>query len=292
MKKLLCIIVALACLFTLVGCSAHGDVDNGSTWSFPHQSKSPSANRNGEINDGLNENENADDVPLPQSNRKVYYTADTYLTVEKLDESCQSVKQLLLADEYVERQETSNSYAYLVVRVKTERLDAFLTEVSKLGKQTHFSKSVVDITTQYETTEQKIATLQAELASLQSLYQQATEMKDILEITSRINEVNGMLTQLSNQKNKYDTLVDYSVVTINLRCYDYAYSQDESFGDRILEGLGVTWEVVKWFVVFFISISPLLVVVGGIVFAILMIEKKKKAKRLLLQQQEQEKKTD
>ncbi len=254
-KSFLLILVLALCLAVFVGCDAgnYDDYDDGM----------PNSPENGVLTESAHE-------------RKIYYTVNANLTVDDVAQILSQIKSQLGSGEWVQSETQEPTYASIVLRVKTQRLDEFLQSVSSMGEVSHYTKQSTDVTEQYVSNEQQIVTLSAEKTALENLLQQSTNIADTLAITERLSQINYLLQNLSNEQQQYDSLVDYSVVTVHL------YTKDavnyNSFGAKLLDGLAVTWELLQGLVVFVICAIPFGAIVVGVIFLVKLIKKGKKQK--------------
>ena len=88
-----------------------------------------------------------------------------------------------------------------------------------MGELCHVVRQEEDsdnISEQYYDTESRLVTQQTKLERLQTLLSQAETMEDIITIESAISETELEIEQLTGTLRQYDSLVDYSTVTISL----------------------------------------------------------------------------
>ncbi|MGB4180528.1 MAG: DUF4349 domain-containing protein [Bacilli bacterium] len=83
---------------------------------------------------------------------------------------------------------------------------------------------------QYQDTENKINSLLAEKDRLNELYADAS-MNDMILINQRISEIDLLLGELQGDLNRYDSLIEYSTVTLTIRASKKA--SDAPFGKRL-----------------------------------------------------------
>lgn len=108
-------------------------------------------------------------------------------------------------------------WADYTVRVPAERYDEFLLRAGELCNLTWRSESAENVTEAYYDTEGRLRTQQIKLERLQELLSRAEVMEDIITIESAISETEYQIESLSGTLRRYDALVDFATVSINLR---------------------------------------------------------------------------
>ncbi|NLT18477.1 MAG: hypothetical protein BWX72_00805 [Firmicutes bacterium ADurb.Bin080] len=227
--------------------------------------------------------------------RKIIYSADVSLNVIEFDEQIAKIKASINSDEWFDTESVSSSYAFFVVRVKTERLDTFLAVITEgiSSDAMSLEKTATDISLTYQSKEDQITALNEEKTLLTTYLEDESIVP--LDAIRRIAEINTEIARLNGELNSFDSLVDYSRVTIRLN-KTYTPSPDPSYGERAGGTLSGAWEALGKFFQFLglavIAIFPWLLVivpVGGIV--ILLIRFKKRLKPFHKVPQKQGKKT-
>ena len=174
-------------------------------------------------------------------------------------------------------------YATLVIRVPATQLDQFVDHVTGISNVTSSSETADDITLSYIATESRVNALQTEHDRLLELLEKAENMKDLLEIESRLTEVRGELERVASQLKLYDNQVNYGTITLTInevREYTVVEEEPETLWERIgsgfmnsLRAIGTFFQ--ELFVLFVVGI-PYLVLIGIIVVVIVVITKKRK----------------
>lgn len=268
MKKKLCIILVLVLLLTLVfvGCSA------GSYYPDEYPS--------GSVYDGkYNESSGAyDEIDTSESgeaspDRKIIYTASTRLTVENIKEASSAVRAKLNADEWIESSSIESSYARFVFRIKSSRLEAFLNDLEGIGEVSSTSISSDDVSLSYYNNKVRKATLEAEQTRLISLMGEAS-VSEIITINKRLSEIETELKRIEGTLKNYDSLVDYSTVTVNI--YTKTTVQKETFGSKLLDSMEGGLKFAEALVIFLLTALPFIIVIGGIVVLVIYLVKRHK----------------
>lgn len=166
--------------------------------------------------------------------RKIIYRAEATLYVRDIEQSVEEIRLLLESDEWFDSENVSENSGYLIMRVKTARLDLVLASLKDSYDVSNYNKSATDISLEYQSATNKIVSYEAERAQLIILYTNAS-LSDMITINSRIAEIDLELGDLEGTLNQFDSLVEYSQITLNIR-KNTVLSQ-LPFGTRIIDGL-------------------------------------------------------
>ncbi len=195
--------------------------------------------------------------PMPEdaaynaaSNVKLIYRADVSLQTTEFDEAVAALQELVKkCGGYFESTEISNgsyysegSYksGYYVVRVPQERYREFLDSLHEASYVVSMSESVEDIGLEYFETEGRLETLKIKEDRLQNLMREANNMSDIIELENALSDTQYQIDMYSSTLNRYDSLVDYSTVCVNLEKvvrYENGIDRDQSFLARLAQNL-------------------------------------------------------
>lgn len=193
---------------------------------------------------------NSENAAYGQENVKLIYRADVSLQTTEFDESVAALQELVKkCGGYFESTEISNgsyysegSYksGYYVVRVPQERYREFLDSLHEASYVVSMSESVEDIGLEYFETEGRLETLKIKEDRLQNLMREANNMSDIIELENALSDTQYQIDMYSSTLNRYDSLVDYSTVCVNLEKvvrYENGIDQDQSFFARLAQNL-------------------------------------------------------
>lgn len=181
----------------------------------------------------------------------------------------------------------NGGWGEFVLRIPSGRTEEFNAGVSEFGNITSQSKNGEDVTTQYYDTENRLKSLQIQQERLLALLEKAESLEDILKIETELTNVRTEIESLTTVLLKYDNLIDYTTVTVNLRQVKvYTEPVPETFGTKIAEtfkdSLEFTKEVLEGITLGIIWLAPLLVFLGivAVVVVVLVVKgKKKRAKK-------------
>ena len=153
---------------------------------------------------------------------KMIYTADLTVETTAFDDAAASLRQMVEdLGGYFESASVYNhggNYrsASYTIRVPAENFRDLLDQVGELCHVVRQEEGSDNISEQYYDVESRLVTQQTKLERLQTLLSQAETMEDIITIESAISETELAIEQLTGTLRQYDSLVDYSTVTISL----------------------------------------------------------------------------
>ena len=187
-------------------------------------------------------------------------------------------------------------YGSFIVRVPKDQYDAFLNAAGEVGHVVSLSQSSQDIGTEYFDTETHLKTQRTKQERLQTLLSQATTMEDIISLENALAEVEYQIEQLTTQLRKYDALVDYA--TIHMELQEVRRISDEpkeadALGTRVSaafsEGLtrfGEGWgNFLVWLAYHCFSLLILAILAALVIWLALRVHKKNRAYLQSLQNQ-------
>lgn len=153
--------------------------------------------------------------------RKIVYRATLHADSHDLEGYRSLVSTQLNAHfGYVESEVFTEKKLEMVLRVPSEALDDFLTALKQGGEVTYFTKTSEDITNTYTTYEARKAALEARHQRLIELIEVAETVEDIIELERERSDVESELTEIGIRLTSYDSLVDYSTVTVKVDFVD------------------------------------------------------------------------
>ena len=134
---------------------------------------------------------------------------------------------------YADYSRLSGSYT---VRVPAANYDKFLSAIGNTCHVVSLNKTTEDIGLQYSDTQMRLETVKAKQERLLALMKQATEMADIIELESAISDCQYEIDCLTSTMNRYDSLIGYSTVNIELEQVERlgsAITDEETFWQRL-----------------------------------------------------------
>ncbi len=209
-----------------------------------------------------------------QVTKKVVKTGGIEFQSDDIEADYLTIRELL--PQYQAYIENENQYKSdqridyrLTIRVPSHRYDTLYGSLASFGVRVDNKYSnIEDVTEQYYDLKTRIKNKKALEDRYVQLLDQATEVKDILEIEKNLNAVRTEIERFEGQFNYLSKQVSLS--TINLTFYEvlpYVYdaSQRKGFGARILSALNNGWQSFLSFTVALISLWPFLfLIVAGV----------------------------
>lgn len=250
--------------------------------------------------------------------RKVIKTYELNITTDSFDEHLAAI--LERAEEfkgYVQNSSVDGTKpevygdrgrnAYLTLRIPADKAEEFVNGVKGYGTLTSIYENADDITDEYFDTDTRLEVLKVQLERLESILVETDNLADVIALEERISEVMLEIEELTGTLKKYDALVYYTTVTINLgeESLKQGPAAVTTTGERISEGFSETMNGVGVFftdfAVWFVTSLPVIVILAviavGLFFLIRMCVRRSRrrnaeraAEAAVLQQQLFEKK--
>lgn len=181
---------------------------------------------------------------------KMIYTASMDVETTAFDDASAGLRQMV--EDMGGYFEQASVYNYgdgyrsgnYVIRVPSDQFQNLLTQVGELCHVVRKEESSDNISTQYYDTESRLVTQQTKLERLQTLLSQAETMEDIITIESAISDTELAIEQLTGTLRQYDSLVDFSTVTISLQeVYKLSNVEEPAttFASRLGQALASGW---------------------------------------------------
>ena len=178
-------------------------------------------------------------------------------------------------------------YGSYVIRVPRQAYDTFLSGVDGVGYVVSLNQSSEEIGEVYFDTEARLRTQQTKQTRLLALLEQAATMEDIIDLENALSEVEYQIEQYSPELRRYDSLVDYATIGVELyevrRLSDGAGTADRP-GTRIstalsegAQGAGeALGNVIVWCAYHLIALL-VLAAAAAVVLAVCLRRRKKRA---------------
>lgn len=178
-------------------------------------------------------------------------------------------------------------YGSYVIRVPRQAYDTFLSGVDGVGYVVSLNQSSEEIGEVYFDTEARLRTQQTKQTRLLALLEQAATMEDIIDLENALSEVEYQIEQYSTELRRYDSLVDYATIGVELyevrRLSDGAGTADR-LGTRIstalsegAQGAGeALGNVIVWCAYHLIALL-VLAAAAAVILAVCLRRRKKRA---------------
>lgn len=175
-----------------------------------------------------------DEQPLSSETapeRKIIYTVDVRFSVDDIQGAVTTIRDMLAESEWFDRESISARSAQFTVRVRTERLDAFMAELEDTFEHLEYTRSARDISLDYSSQETRLLAIETEIATLIAMMDLAETFAEILLINERLSSLEVERQDVQGELNRFDSLADYSEV--HLQVYERTVFERLPFGDRV-----------------------------------------------------------
>lgn len=228
---------------------------------------------------------------VPAASRKLIRTVSLSVETTDFEKLLSAIQQSVTAQGgYIQQSDISGfsisyssdrrRYAYLTVRIPSEKLDGFLSQMDQQSNIINRSENVQDITLQYSDIQSRKKSLSIEQERLWALLEKADTLEAVIALEERLSEIRYELECFESQLRTYDNQVDYSTVTIDVsEVTVFTPTVPDSVAVRIQKGfirnLENVGQSITDFIVWFISHLPalvvLFVVIGAVIFFVRLL---------------------
>lgn len=173
-------------------------------------------------------------------------------------------------------QKNDSRTAHYVLRIPQEKLKVWKEKSGTIGSVLNVSSTSENITESYYDTEAHLSALRTQRDRLLELMKKADKMADIVELEKALADVTYQIEQLTGTLRQYDSLVNFSTVTVDLYEVSKATIIDKTpvtLGEKItyqfrqsLRWMGDAGEGALVMVIGGLPILLLIAVVGGIIW--------------------------
>ena len=169
-----------------------------------------------------------DALPLSE-NRKLIRTGNIRFEVSSLAETKAAVEAWAKRfDGYVSDFSEDGRSLGMTVHIPSSAFDDAMSSSGTIGKIVSKSADSVDVTDRFYDLDSRLATRRVLLERLQSYLREAKNMKDMLDIETKINDVTAEIEQMQGQFNRLSEQIDYSEIYIEANL-PYNHAEDRGF---------------------------------------------------------------
>ncbi len=281
MKKLLAFVLAFSMLLCACGAKNAGAMRTESiAEEFYEMSDAAAPMQSAMKNDA---------APNLPAGRKWIITASVDVETDDMEKTLPViVSEVGTLGGYIENQDSYNGSVYngrryrhanLTVRIPVERLDEFEEGLSECANVVSQSRNASDVTLTYVDTQTRLEALRTEQGRLLELLAKAENMSDLLQIESRLTDVNYELERVASQLRSLDNRIDYATVNVSVsEVTEYTPAEKPGFVQRIAKGfvdnLKALWEMLQDIAVFVITNIPAICLWCAVIFGLVKLAKK------------------
>ena len=238
--------------------------------------------------------------------RKIIKIANVSAETKQFDESIKQLEALCKSTGgYIESSSvrgislnsdgsSTSRYANYTIRIPSDKFDEFNSGVHSMVNVVNSSSNVEEVTNQYYDIQSRIDVLELKKESLQKMYDNYTDYKDIDTLLSLQDKLYAVIEEIEAYKTQlrlYDNKVSYSTVHIDIReVVDYTEIEEEKtffeeIGDAFMGGCEVSLTLLEGMAIIIAAVTPvllpliILVAVPALVVIIVIISVIKKKKR-------------
>lgn len=292
---LLCLSLALVCAFTLASCEASNDFgmkDSIAEEYAPGYGEDIKLDLNG----SAIENE------ASETDRKIIKTAYVTAETKEFEDSLKLIEALCAdLDGYIQSSSTrgvslnngsNRRSADYTLRIPAESFDGFNESLGGMLNIVSSSSNADEVTSHYYDIQSRIEVLELQKASLQKMYDNYTDYKDVNSLISLQEKLFAVIEEIESYKTQlkvYDSKIAYSTVHLSVNeVVIYTENQDEkTFGDKLADAFMGGWNVFLQiceglaiaFVATFPTLAGLSIVAAIIVFICVASVKRSRKKK-------------
>ena len=180
--------------------------------------------------------ENVDTNKPAITEEMLVYSADIDMETIHYDDDKQSLMNLIKSnggfissssesndDYYWYRNDSSkraSKYWSVEFRVPSDKYQTIVQSVGTIGNVKRCDQNVQNIQTEYHDVELQLEQLKIQEEQLEKLADQTDDIEYLYQIMNKLSETRIQIDKLNTQKNKYETDVKYSYITLSLREVD------------------------------------------------------------------------
>ena len=241
--------------------------------------------------------ENTDSAGMPSANpvreEKLVYTASVTLESEDFEAASDALHQKIASLGGIIVSENAynlNKKGYggrsmdMTVRIPQENYETFLAGLSDICNVAAVNRYVENLTERYYDNENRLKSYRIQEERLFAMLEKAESVTEMLEIESRLCDVQYQIEALTNTQRTIDNDVRYSTFNLSLaEVKKFTTPEPETFGDKFKEAVGGSVESFGVFsenlLFFFIYVLPYLLCIAVVLIIVLVIVKASKKKK-------------
>ena len=221
-------------------------------------------------------------IASEMTSRKVIQTISFDLQTKQYEDTMETLKAEISAmGGYIQQSssygdpEYGSAHASLTIRIPEDRYEAFKQFVPTLGNVTYSSEGGEDVTTQYYDTDARLTVLEAQEKRILELLEQASTVEEMLQIENELTRIRTEIEQLTTVLKRYDDLVSFATVSLNISQASEYIVPDNGFWSRLSrtfqDSLSTALDVLQTAVLAIVWMAPYLIVVAIIACVIVLV---------------------
>lgn len=235
--------------------------------------------------------------------RKIIRDANVTMEVEDVEESFDNILSNLssIGGYEANRDMRTGNDNYITIsttlKIPAGELDEFLRNLNEEGKVISSNISSNDITDQYYDSKTRLTTLEKTLEKYYEFLDNAETVEEQLQVTEYINNITYEIEQIKGSLNRWDSLVEYSTISLSLYSPYEAPKPERvitwsslSFGDMIwlissgfIGVCNAIFSVLQWILIAIATMSPIIIPVAVILIIVIRHYNKQKKQRQIKQ---------
>lgn len=227
------------------------------------------------------------------NDEKLVYNSDISIETLEYNESLEVLRSIINdCGGYIESENESNGSYYtssqkrinMTARIPSKEHSNFLGALDGVGHITNKSSSVDNITNEYNDTSVTVDSLKIQEQRLLDMYDSAQTIDEMIQVESRLAEVQRQLESYSMQLSRMDNEVAYATITINLQEVKQITEEEppSHFGDILDAFVSSAASFLLWLKALVISIIyalPYIAIITVIGAIINKVSKRRKQKK-------------
>lgn len=229
---------------------------------------------------------------VPESNeleKKIIVSGSMRLETKDLDKTLADISDNILDCEgYIQSSDSSknykgNRYFYAVVRVPSDKYNAFINSLKDTGNVINYTYSTEDITDSYYDSQTRLNTLEAEYSKVLEFYDKAESIQELISVEDRLTDIQYEIDAIKLRLKNYDLLTNYSTLDLSVTETEILTNTEENFSAKVnnafVEGLQNLKLNVQNFIVFAAyNIWLIVAILTVAIFMFFFIRNKRKKK--------------
>lgn len=215
--------------------------------------------------------------------RKIIFNAFVVLEVEDFDTKLNMITSMVensgigyVQSSNVSSHKISNNpekyrkEGKITLRVAQSKFNNILNEVQKLGTVRDIQRGTQEVTDMYFDTKYRAQMYEAERDRIMEYLKKANDLNTMLQLERKLSEITYEIEKLKGSLRKWDDLVEFATITIDLRekvpGEEVAENKPKSYGEKLLDALVDSFaEMIKAlgdFVIVLVRALPTLLILG------------------------------